>query len=398
MSDNLIKYMKKYYFSLFVLGIILFGFGHIQADNLKVHFIDVKQGDAMLIQYGGENYIIDSGKNLSSNKLIHYVDSVGVNTLNACLITHPDFDHYGEFEDLVESGLFTIGKFIINKTTSTNSSYIRLLNLLQTDGIPVDTVDYEDDLNWSMTTDILSPNYNNGFSGDNDNSIVIKMSVGEVDFLFTGDSVEDNNQYLLDTYDLDVEVLKVAHHGGLNGTSAAFLAEISPAVSVISTGNNSYGHPSPIVVGLLQDEGSLIYSTADDWNTWWINGGNGSDDVSLNDDILVETDGENIWVNNELVWSIFAVDEESPELNLLSAYPNPFKNSASIQYHVKNNSDVKIDVYDLRGRLVEQLLNEHKGTGNYEVEWNAKGLRSGIYFCKFAQGSQEEVRKLVLLN
>jgi len=102
------------------------------------------------------------------------VDSVGVNTLNACLITHPDFDHYGEFEDLVESGLFTIGKFIINKTTSTNSSYIRLLNLLQTDGIPVDTVDYEDDLNWSMTTDILSPNYNNGFSGDNDNSIVIK--------------------------------------------------------------------------------------------------------------------------------------------------------------------------------------------------------------------------------
>ncbi len=390
--------MKKYYFSLLCLGIIILSFGQLKADNLKVHFIDVRQGDAILIQYGGENYLIDSGKNLSSDKLIYYVDSVGVTTLNACLITHPDADHYGEFEDLVESGLFTIEKFIINKTSSTNSSYIRLLNLLLTENISVETVDYEDDLNWSMTTDILSPNYENGFNNDNDNSIVIKMSLGEVDFLFTGDSVEDNNQYLLDTYDIDVEVLKVAHHGGLDGTSEAFLAEATPAVSVISTGNNSYGHPSQIVIGLLQDIGTLIYSTADDWNTWWINGGNGSDDVSLDDDILVETDGDNIWVNNELVWSIFAVNEEYAGITFFNTFPNPFKNSVTIQYNVKKNSDVKIDVYDLQGMLVKELLNEHKSAGNYEIDWNAEGVRSGIYFCKFAQGSKEEVRKLVLLN
>jgi len=390
--------MKKYYFSLFVLGIIIFSFGKVKADNLKVHFIDIRQGDAILIQYGGENYIIDSGKNLSSNKLIHYVDSVGVTTLNACLITHPDFDHYGEFEDLVESGLFTIEKFIKNKTPSTNSSYIRLLNLLLTESISVDTVYYEDDLNWSMTTDILSPNYDNGFSGDNDNSIVIKMSLGEVDFLFTGDSVEDNNQYLLDTYDLDVEVLKVSHHGGVNGTSAGFLAEVTPAISIISSGSNSYGHPSQTVISLLQAAGSLIYSTADDWNTWWINGGNGSDDVSLNDDILVETDGENIWVNDELMWSIYAVDEEYVGNAFLSTIPNPFKDFVTIQYFVKNSCDVKIDVYDLRGRLVKKLLNELKSSGSYEVEWNAKGMRSGMYFCKYSQGDKEEVRKLILLK
>ena len=390
--------MKRLYFSLLCLGIIIISFGQLKADNLKVHFIDVRQGDAILIQYGGENYIIDSGKNLSSNKLIHYVDSVGVTTLKACLITHPDFDHYGEFEDFVESGLFTIEKFIINKTSSTNSSYIRLLNLLLTENIPVDSVDFEDDLNWSMTTDILSPNYDNGFSNDNDNSIVIKMSLGEVDFLFTGDSVEDNNQYLLDTYDIDVEVLKVSHHGGVGGTSAAFLAEVTPAVSVISSGNNSYGHPSQTVIGLLQDEGSLIYSTADDWNTWWINGGNGSDDVSLDDDVLVETDGENIWVNDDLVWSIFAIDEEYAGNTFLSTFPNPFKNIVTIQYNVKKNSYVKIDVYDLRGRLVKELLDEHKSSGSYEVEWNAGGMSSGIYFCKFTQGSKEEVRKLILLN
>jgi len=227
---------------------------------------------------------------------------------------------------------------------------------------------------------------------------VIKMSLGEVDFLFTGDSVEDNNQYLLDTYDLDAEVLKVSHHGGIDGTSDAFLAEVTPAVSVISSGNNSYGHPTQTVIGLLQDEGSLIYSTADDWNTWWISGGNGSDDVSLDDDVLVETDGENIWVNDELVWSSFAIDEEYEDKDFLIASPNPFKNSVAIQYYVRNNGDVKIHVYDLRGRLVKQLLNEHKNTGSYEVEWNADGMRSGIYFCKFVQGSIEEVMKLVLVQ
>ncbi len=390
--------MKKIYFSLFVLGIIIISFGELHTDNLKVHFIDVKQGDAILIQYGGENYLIDSGKNLSSNKLINYIDSVGVTTLNACLITHPDFDHYGEFEDLVESGLFNIEKFIINKDTSTNVSYIRLMNLLQTENIPVDSVDHENDLNWSMTTDILSPNYDNGFSGTNNNSIVIKMSLGEIDFLFTGDSVEDNNQYLLDTYYLDAEVLKVSHHGGFNGTSDAFLAEVTPIVSVISSGNNSYGHPSQAVIGSLEDIGTLIYSTADDWNTWWINGGNGSDDISLDDDVLVETDGENISVNNELVWSSFAIDEEYVDNAFLKASPNPFKNSVAIQYYVKKNSDVKIDVYDLRGKLVKRLLNESKSTGSYEVKWNSEGMRSGIYFCRFVQGNKGEVRKLILLN
>ncbi len=390
--------MKKLYFSLFVLGIIILSFGELHADNLKVHFIDVKQGDAMLIQYGGENYIIDSGKNLSSNKLINYVDSVGVTTLNACLITHPDFDHYGEFEDLIESGLFNIERFIRNKNISTNVSYIRLMNLLQTENIPVDSVDHENDLNWSMTTDILSPNYDNGFSGTNNNSIVIKMSLGEIDFLFTGDSVEDNNQYLLDTYDLDIEVLKVSHHGGIDGTSEAFLAEVTPIVSVISSGNNSYGHPSQTVIGLLEDIGTLIYSTADDWNTWWINGGNGSDDISLDDDVLVETDGENIWVNNELVWSSFAIDEEYVDNAFLRSFPNPFKKSVAIQYSVKQGGDVKIDVYDLRGKLVKRLLNESKSTGSYEVKWNSEGMRSGIYFCRFVQGNKEEVKKLILLN
>ncbi|MBN2017799.1 MAG: T9SS type A sorting domain-containing protein [Candidatus Cloacimonetes bacterium] len=380
------------------MGIIVISYGRSYADNLKVHFIDVRQGDAILIQYGGENYLIDSGKNLSTDKLIYYVDSVGVTHLDACLITHPDRDHYGEFEDLVESGLFTIDRFITNKTVSTNSTYITLMNLLLSENITVDSVDYEDDLNWSVTTDILSPNYNNGFSGDNDNSIVIKMSVGEVDLLLMGDSEEQNNQYLLDTYDLDIEVLKVSHHGGVTGTSEAFVTGTTPAISVICSGSNSYGHPSPVVIDLLQNAESLIYSTADDWNTWWINGGNGSDDGSEDDDVILETDGENIWVNGELVWYSYSNDNDHFENMSLNIAPNPIKHSARIHYSIVKNNHVQLDIYDIRGRLVQSVLNQYQNVGNYCVEIGVEGLRPGIYFCKLQQGDEEEIHKLVLIK
>jgi len=365
---------------------------------MKVHFIDVRQGDAILIQYGGENYLIDSGKNLSSDKLINYIDSVGVMVLECCLITHPDFDHYGEFEDLIESGICTINKFIVNKDTSYNVTYQTLMDLLYTENIPVDSVDFQDDLEWTMTTDILSPDYTNGFTGNNDNSIVIKLSLGEIDFLLTGDSCEDNNQYLIDNYDLDIEVLKVSHHGGLNGTSAMFLANTTPIISVISSGNNSYGHPSAEVIGLLQDMDSHIYSTADDWNTWWINGGNGSSDVSLNDDIIVQTDGVSIWVNEQLVWTNYSVQQDNNSACMFEVFPNPCNGSMKVRFNSKQDTPVSIHVYDIKGKIVHHLLNNHVMFGNHELIWNVENITSGIYFCKYQQGEYQRVAKFLILQ
>lgn len=381
-----------------MLGIIMIGTSALNAENLKLHFIDVRQGDAILIQYEGENYLVDSGKNLSSDKLITYLDSIGVTILNCCLITHPDFDHYGEFEDLIESGIFIINRFIVNKDTSTNVTYQSLMDLLLTENIPVDSVDYQDELEWTVDADILSPDYENGFSGNNDNSIVIKMSLGEIDFLLTGDSCEDNNQYLMNNYDLDVEVLKVSHHGGIDGTSEAFLAHTTPILSIISSGNNSYGHPSPEVIGLLQDAGSEIYSTADDWNTWWINGGNGSNDESLDDDIFVETDGISIWVNGQLVWTNYNVQQTGTITPICEVFPHPCTGSVKVRFSIEHKTSVEIDVFDIKGRIIKQLLNDDIMPGNHELVWEVIDIPPGIYFCRFQYDEYQRVMKLLILE
>lgn len=381
-----------------MLGIIMIGTSALNAENLKLHFIDVRQGDAILIQYEGENYLVDSGKNLSSDKLITYLDSIGVTILNCCLITHPDFDHYGEFEDLIESGIFIINRFIVNKDTSTNVTYQSLMDLLLTENIPVDSVDYQDELEWTVDADILSPDYENGFSGNNDNSIVIKMSLGEIDFLLTGDSCEDNNQYLMNNYDLDVEVLKVSHHGGIDGTSEAFLAHTTPILSIISSGNNSYGHPSPEVIGLLQDAGSEIYSTADDWNTWWINGGNGSNDESLDDDIFVETDGISIWVNGQLVWTNYNVQQTGTITPIFEVFPHPCTGSVKVRFSIEHKTSVEIDVFDIKGRIIKQLLNDDIMPGNHELVWEVIDIPPGIYFCRFQYDEYQRVMKLLILE
>ncbi len=400
--------MKKYVGMVFILVTFILSSEWVWTDNLKIHFIDVREGDAMLMQYEGENYLIDSGRNLSSNKLINYVDSVGANHIDACMLTHPDFDHYGEFEDFIESGLFVIERFIVNKDINTNITYVRLMNLIQSENIPIDSVDYMDDLNWSMTTDILSPNYDNGFSGNNNNSIVIKMNLGAVEVLLTGDSETDNNQYLLDEYDLDVEVLKVSHHGAYNGTNEAFLDEVTPVVSVISSGNNSYGHPDSVVVGLLEDSGSFIYSTADDWNTWWYNGSAGSDDTSLDDDIVVETDGNSIWVDGELVWQNISVDEEFEGSLDFRIDPNPFQDTTRIKYSSKLLTDLhgstQIKIFNVKGKVIKKFKTfPNRGLGTREVVWDGKDeygnrVSAGVYFVKIESGGEVGVRKVVVLS
>jgi hypothetical protein len=170
--------------------------------------------------------------------------------------------------------------------------------LLSARNIPVQIVDANSNLNWAVDTDILNPPPLR--LSDNDGSLVVKMQYGDISFLFTGDIETASNNYLVNNYDMNIDVLKVSHHGSINGTTQAFLNEATPAISVISSGNNSFGHPSYTVTEMLQNIGSQIYSTADDWNTWT---STGSSDLTEDDDIVLETDGSHIWKNGILVWT-----------------------------------------------------------------------------------------------
>jgi len=276
--------------------------------KMTVHFIDIGQGDATLIQNAGKNYLIDSGRLRSDKKLLNYLRSINVDTLQACLMTHPDYDHMGAFEGLIDSNI-VINRFVMNRDTTTSAAFANLLLSLHTNNISIDTVETNIDLGWNFYTQVLSPDYvNNDFNDVNENSIVFKAQYGDISFLFTGDSEIENNTYLMANYLLDIDVLKVSHHGAINGTNDLFLEATTPEVSVISAGNNSYGHPDEIVLNMLDSIGSQVFCTADDYNTWFNevetpeDPVNGSDDISVDDDIILETDGITIWVNGVAVY------------------------------------------------------------------------------------------------
>lgn len=376
----------------------------LYSQNLKVHFIDVMQGDAILIQYDEHNYLIDSGKSRSDDKLRIYLQSLGVETIDACLMTHPDYDHYGEFEDLIECELFDIQKMIKNQDDSEAGSYWDLMDYLEDYQIPIEIVDHTSDLNWNLQTDILSPDYDNGFNDTNNNSIVIKLTFGNFSFLFTGDSEEDNNDFLLDTYDLNIDILKVSHHGSINGTNLAFVQETTPAISVISSGNNSYGHPSYDVIDMLEDSGSYIFSTADDWNTW--QPGNGSDDQTVDDDVVIETDGESVWVNDVLIINGVGSDDNISIVtsDMFFASPNPFNPTTTIMFSIQNSSEVELAIYNIKGQKIKTLANNEFTKGDHSIIWNGdddfgNSVSSGIYLYKLkVNGKSEAVKKCLLLK
>ena len=263
------------------------------------------------------------------------------------------------------------------------------LNTLQNYNISINTVDYLDSLEWIIETDILSADYNN-------NSIVFIMDFGSLKFIFTGDNETENNNYLINNYNIDIDVLKVNHHGGNNGTNYNYLQAMSPIVSVISSGANSYGHPSHDVIDMINNTGSLFYSTTDDYSTWT---GNGLNDYSVNDDVVLETDGFKIWINGQLVYTPSGFEERQEVLTeeniIFNISPNPARNYCHINFDVSGDDpqSVRLKLYNINGQLIETLINEILPVGFYSIE--KRIVNTGVYFFQLSIDKREAIIKVI---
>ncbi len=383
-----------------ILIFVLF-LSSLSAEMMKVTFIDVLQGDAILIQRDSSNYLIDSGKSQSSDKLQVYLFIHHITHLNACMMSHPDIDHTGEFEDLILSNYVTIDKFIKNSDDFTSQAGLDLMTLIDTLHIPVQVVNTDSTLNWAVDTQILNP-LPSATGSTNNNSIVLKMIFGNISFLFTGDMESSTITRILNTYDMNIDVLKVSHHGSTTGTTTAFLAEATPAISVILSGNNSYGHPSYTVTDMLTEIGSQIFSTADDWNTW---AGNGSNDITDNDDIVLDTDGNQVWINGTLVWTAVPINDQvavSQDMSLRT-YPNPFNNSSTISYKVPHDSNISLSIYNLKGQKIRSLEVNQVSEEVHQVAWDGRTdtgseVPNGVYICNLKGKDVSMSRKITLIK
>ena len=217
------------------------------AHDLCVHFIDVGQGDGMLIQSPtGETMVIDAGERGNEQTMISYIEKYGDDTIEYVVATHPHTDHIGSMDDVLDA--FQIENVIMprltKENTPTTSTYKNFLTAVKRSGAKVIAAKpgYTFSLGKGVCT-ILSP------SAQSDNlnnmSVVLRLDWGDTSFLFTGDAETPVEKQLLNgayaSY-LDVDVLKLGHHGSSTSSSKKFLDAVMPQYSIISCGaENDYG-------------------------------------------------------------------------------------------------------------------------------------------------------------
>lgn len=225
---------------------------------LKVYFLDVGQGDSILIKAPRNNLLlIDTGANEKVVSKIENVLQVNKKQIEGVLLTHQDLDHDGGFQ--------YIHKYFHVKSLYISNNYTEKLDF--TNKYIVSQRDVVD-MNGVML-EIISPNYND-VGSSNHTSIVSILKYGNYRFIFMGDADKEIERKLVaqgyfDNSDQYIDVLKLGHHGSDTSSSESFLKKIKPEYCIFSVGEgNSYGLPSKSVLDLSEKYCKSIYRTDED--------------------------------------------------------------------------------------------------------------------------------------
>ncbi|MBR2851876.1 MAG: MBL fold metallo-hydrolase [Anaerotignum sp.] len=228
--------------------------------EMEVHFIDVGQADCALLASGGHFMLIDGGNNDDAEHIVTYLQNAGVKKLDLVVGTHPHEDHIGSLDAAIEA--FDIGAVYMPDVSADTETYRDVLDAVEGKGlqvqhpVPGDVLDFN-----GLPVEIFGPVKE--YSNLNNHSIVLRVSVGETAFLFTGDvEIEGEYDILEQGFDISADVLKVSHHGSSGSSVEEFLAYTDADYAVISVGEgNIYGHPEAVTLKRLQNYGMEIYRT-----------------------------------------------------------------------------------------------------------------------------------------
>jgi competence protein ComEC len=223
-----------------------------------VSFIDVGQGDAILIDKGDTDILVDGGPT-SANPLA-YLQSQGIADIDLLVATHPHADHIGGLADVLAQ--YQVSEIWVNGDTADSQVYADFAAAVAAESATVREITR----GWATQMDgldiaVLNPSQ---LTGDpNGDSVVFRLTCGEVSVLLAGDATSDSEASMLATgLTLDSDVLKVGHHGSSTSTSAVFLAAVTPKDAVISVGaGNTYGHPHQETLDRLAAGGATVYRT-----------------------------------------------------------------------------------------------------------------------------------------
>jgi len=228
-------------------------------DKLRVSFLDVGQGDAILIQKGNQQVLVDGGPSpqaisLELGNQMPFWDR----TIDLVVLTHPDSDHLAGLVEVLRR--FQVKQVLYPDLESESSLYDEWLKLIEAKNIKHTTAQagQQIDLGAGEVIKVLHPQiaHLTGTESDTDNNgVVLRLSMDDVSFLLTADiGQEAEFELIADRADLSSTVLKVAHHGSDTSTTPEFLAVVNPRIAVISAGaDNKFGHPSSGVLERLKE-------------------------------------------------------------------------------------------------------------------------------------------------
>lgn len=258
---------------------------NLPLSKMKVHYIDVGQADATLIEYsqGDETFaiLIDTG-DWNSTEVVSYLQAHNITDIDIVAVTHPHADHIGQLDKIIHT--FDVSEVWMNGETTNSQVFTSALTAIEDNNVDYYEPEVGDVFDIGpLEVTVLHPK---SLSGDtNNNSIAIRMQYGEISFLFTGDAEEDaESEMLTSGVNLKADILQVGHHGSKTSTTDRFLKAVQPNVAIYSASvNNQYGHPHIETINRLEKSGALVYGT------------------DIHGTVIVETDGKtfNVQTNSQ---------------------------------------------------------------------------------------------------
>ena len=236
----------------------------VSGNLLDAYFIDIGQGDCALLVSDGMSMLIDSGEDEYADEVIRTVSDYGISTLDYVVVTHAHSDHMGSMADVISA--IDVKNIIISEPcedSSLTATYEKFIDAMEASSAAI--ILAEPDYTFSFgkaDCTILAP-FNVDSSNENNNSVVMHVTAGETSFLLTGDMEKSVEKQIMENYPLlDIDILKVGHHGSSTSSYKKFIAQISPEVAVISCGlNNRYNHPSEKTLETLDENNVKYYRT-----------------------------------------------------------------------------------------------------------------------------------------
>ncbi len=242
--------------------------GSAQNTTAHVHFIDVGQGDAVLLEDGGEWALLDAGPPEGQDGLLAYLKAAGVDAFRYVVMTHPHADHIGGMRAVVEA--YPIGTVLLPDLDKapypTTATFEKLLQAMVDKGLSAKTMRAGDE--YSLGAGMLSVLADGVDTDDNYNllSPALLFVSGKLRFLDTGDGEKaDEKELLAAGVSVRANLYKAAHHGSTTSNTQAFLEAVQPEVAVICCGaGNSYGHPHREVLQRFEELGMRVLRTDTD--------------------------------------------------------------------------------------------------------------------------------------